>query len=257
LRQSLSHWGLKNPRGFTERKRNKTSEVILRILHISDTHASLDQGFYDLPASKSLGENVLVHTGDYCSGWGDQKEHDAFALSYGSLPASVRLLVPGNHDINLFTYFDLERGWLKEQGVTLLWNEHICIQSAIVVGLVVPWEQEFSKLASEALNFATEVAFEKSLPLWVLSHVPPAAKTWGDPKGNKNLAVSLEEIEPQLILSGHVHEGRSVQKTPWGGIFSNACSCKCDRPTKTQWIEGGPFPILDWGWIEILTEGLS
>jgi Icc-related predicted phosphoesterase len=64
----------------------------------------------------------------------------------------------------------------------------------------------------------------------LVSHGPPAS--YGDAEiflgehcGSENLKETIEQIvQPKIVICGHIHEGRGVYETPYGGHIYNVAS---------------------------------
>lgn len=204
----------------------------LRITHISDTHNKHNRITEDLP-----GGDIIIHSGDFSS-IGRKSESQTFVKWFGKLPYKYKIFIAGNHDLSfesekLFRmksdWFDgkkdydepAEEGkpyWVSElleflpDGVIYLENESVEIEGVKI------WGSPFSARFGRDWAFNVDRG-EKSRELWgtvptdtniLITHGP--AFGVGD-RNNDGLHVGCEDLrervinlEPDIHLSGHIHE---------------------------------------------------
>jgi Icc-related predicted phosphoesterase len=112
----------------------------MKILHISDTHG-FHQEIDGLPSA-----DVIVHSGDVSSKYGNYEEIKGFLDWFSSLDYKYKILVPGNHDF----FFEDEmgnNGLINSiaPGVHILLSESIIIEGVKFYGSpFTPWFHEWA-----------------------------------------------------------------------------------------------------------------
>jgi len=117
--------------------------MAMEIVAISDTHNKHKQ----IDLIHFQGADVLIHAGD-ATGRGQKGEIKKFLEWYGSIPAKLRIFVPGNHDIG----FEERPGYYtriaKEYGVTVLIDKELVWEGVKFYGM--PWTPQFCDWAFNA-----------------------------------------------------------------------------------------------------------
>lgn len=121
-----------------------TKQIPTRILVLSDTHSALPDPVSrpDLRFSHELPEaDVAIHCGDLTS-CGKLHEHERAIALLKSLPAPIKIVIPGNHDMTLDSvYLQQNRylhGWNRPHNVSdaqdavALYNSHEAKEAGIL-----------------------------------------------------------------------------------------------------------------------------
>lgn len=76
-------------------------KIRTRVLVLSDTHSALPDNWPNLPFSQPFPPaDVAIHAGDLTS-TGKLQEHERAVALIKSLPAPLKIVIPGNHDLTL------------------------------------------------------------------------------------------------------------------------------------------------------------
>lgn len=76
-------------------------KIKTRILIMSDTHSALPDPDSDYPFAKPLPKaDIAIHCGDLTS-TGKLHQHDRALTLLKALPAPLKIVIPGNHDLTL------------------------------------------------------------------------------------------------------------------------------------------------------------
>ncbi len=152
----------------------------------------------------------------------------------GKLPHPRKILVAGNHDAS----FEKERAKaraLVPPGVTYLEDSGTVIDGVHFYGS--PWTPAFMDLAFNARPGEQLASIWARVPRDVdilVSHGPPyghgdfSAMT-GEHVGCRDLLARIRELEPPLLLFGHIHEGGGVTYEGRTACV-NATTWECQRP---------------------------
>ena len=187
---------------------------------ISDTHTFHGKlGFLDAG-------DILIHAGDVSS-QGHPQDYAKFAYWFGEQDFEHKVVIAGNHDITLETHPAATEHFFDKV--------HYLMESSVeVAGLQVygtPWSPWFH---GDIWSFNVHLG-EDARARWacipedtdiLVVHGPPYG--YGDrcydgrEVGCPDLLKRIEEIQPKLVVSGHIHEGYGVYETPWGTKIVNA-----------------------------------
>jgi len=199
------------------------------IICISDTHNK----HHSLQDHDLIPDgDILIHAGD-ATGRGTQDELVDFIEWYGSMPHEVKILIAGNHD------------WGFEKDPSVF--EELCETNGIVYLNDSGYEHDGIKFWGSPIqpNFFNW-AFNRDrgadiLKHWnkiprdtdvLITHGPPEyildLAPMGGHVGCADLLNAIQEIQPQLHIFGHIHEGRGTEEKTWDSgnttTFINASS---------------------------------
>jgi Icc-related predicted phosphoesterase len=211
----------------------------MRILHISDTHAS----HYLLNIPKNI--DMIIHSGDesnYYEFYKNEIECRDFMEWFGSLNIKYKILIAGNHSAFIAKNTREFKKLCQEKNVIYLENEGIEIEGIKIWGS--PYSPTFG-------NWYFMKSRDKMHKIWenipedtdiLVTHTPP--KGCLDLSHNKegklefcgctNLLKHIFRVEPKLSLYGHIHNSNTgifnagqMKLANLNTIFSNG-SCVTD-----------------------------
>ena len=166
-----------------------------KIFAFSDTH-----GMYrrlSIPADA----DILISAGDACEGFNPADLEDFFAW-YTSIPAKLRIFVPGNHD-RIFNQEPAQARNLIPGGVVYLENE----------GLEFDGIKFYSVPARPYLKTPATIPADVD---FLITHGPAYSYLDRD-LGCKQLFLSVASARPKYHIFGHVHEEGLQRKAMLGG----------------------------------------
>jgi len=166
-----------------------------KIFAFSDTH-----GMYrrlSIPADA----NILICAGDSCEGFNPAELNDFFDW-YISVPAKLRIFVPGNHD-RIFNQNPIRARQLIPDGVLYLENE----------GLEFNGINFYSVPARPYLKRPVTIPADVD---FLITHGPAYSYLDRD-LGCKQLFLSVVSARPKYHIFGHVHEEGLKRKAMLGG----------------------------------------
>lgn len=166
-----------------------------KIFAFSDTH-----GMYrrlSIPADA----DILICAGDACEGFNPADLQDFFVW-YGTIPAKLRIFVPGNHD-RIFNTDPVRARNLIPGSIVLL--ESSSIEYDGIKFYSVP-ARPFLK---EPITLPNDIDF-------LITHGPAYGHLDRD-TGDKNLYLAIAGARPKYHIFGHVHEEGLQRKALLGG----------------------------------------
>lgn len=166
-----------------------------RIFAFSDTH-----GMYrrlSIPADV----DILICAGDACEGFDPADLQDFFAW-YTSIPAKLRIFVPGNHD-RIFDQEPARAQNLVPDGVIYLEKE----------GLEFDGIKFYSVPARPYLKTPVTIPADVD---FLITHGPAYSYLDRD-MGDRNLFLAIADARPKYHIFGHVHEEGPQRKAVFGG----------------------------------------
>ena len=186
---------------------------------ISDTHG-MHQSLV-LPEG-----DVLIHCGDF-SKYGSREEAERFAEWFEAQEHPCKILVPGNHDWSFFNHEDETRSYFEDthilidQGVELcgmwFWGFPWTMWCGDCAYLLQPGFNE--QLKTNLIPEEIDVLISHGPPREVLDLVHN--HEYPEHCGSEWLRKRVVEIQPDVHVFGHIHEGygqEQVGKT----LFVNA-----------------------------------
>ena len=225
----------------------------MRITHISDTHNKHNQLNGLLP-----GGDLLIHSGDISS-LGRQSEVERFVKWFNSIDNYAnKIFIAGNHDmsfdseqllVNKLKHFDgvsdsdefVSIGkpqWLEvlltsdlNQNVFYLENSFVMLDDIKI------WGSPITPTFGYGWGFNVNRGYDIN-QIWnripndtdiVITHGPIHSYCDRTSRGGLNVGCEqlyhrLNEVQPQLHFSGHIHEAYGYRATDWGYAF-NGCNC--------------------------------
>jgi Icc-related predicted phosphoesterase len=209
----------------------------MRLLLVADLHYSLPQ--FDWVLEMAPDFDVVVMAGDHLdiASIVDGRAQSVVVRKYFSrLQALTKLLIcSGNHDLDSRN----EAGekiarWLgtaQNEGV-LSDGESIIIDDTLFTAC--PWWDGPIVRAGIAAQLAAAAAKRAERWIW-LHHAPPdkSPTSWGGSRyfGDVELKQWIEQYQPDMVLSGHVHQSPFVSDGSW-----------VDRIGKTWAFNAGQYP---------------
>ena len=166
-----------------------------KLFAFADTHGMYRRLF--VPAET----DILICAGDACEGFNPTDLKDFFSW-YSSIPAKLRIFVPGNHDRIFNTNPDRARTLIPD-GVIYLEND----------GLEFDGIKFYSVPARPYLK--TPVTIPEDVD-FLITH-GPAYGYLDRGLGCKNLYLSMASAHPKYHIFGHVHEEGLKRKAMLGG----------------------------------------
>lgn len=167
--------------------------------------------------------DIIIHAGDFTSR-GYSGEVEDFLKWYGKQDAPVKILVLGNHEVELSKKpFQEIQEMVENQGIILLHNSHTTVHGLKIYGS--PFSNEFGKGWAYNAN--------ESMLAQMYNHIDPDVDiivTHGPAKGNLDLCpggnvgsqslahwINSVPWKLKLHVTGHIHESRGVG---WSKTFT-------------------------------------
>ena len=180
----------------------------MKITCISDTHQ------HHTKIKMPTMSDMIIHAGDFTY-HGKIKEVINFLDWYKEQDSKYKLLICGNHEVEISKYPELLKEWCNNRGIELLRNEHTVIEGFTIFGS--PYSNEFGHGWAYMQNEAglTEI-YNIILPETdiLITHGPAYGQLDLCPNGNvgsESLANKLEQLTNcKLHVTGHIHESRGV-----------------------------------------------
>lgn len=193
----------------------------MRLLLVSDLHYSLP--LFDWVAEVAGDFDVVVMAGDHLdlASLVDGRAQAAVVKKYFSrIEAKTRLLIcSGNHDLDSKNAAGEKMAkWLlgaRNKGV-LSDGESVAIGDTLFT--MCPWWDGPVSQAEIGAQLAETAKERRKRWIWIY-HAPPAASpvAWGGQRyfGDDALRKWIEKYQPDIVMSGHVHEAPYVQNGSW------------------------------------------
>ncbi len=168
----------------------------MKFVALSDTH-----GFHrqlNLPAG-----DVLLHAGDVCDR-GNEVEINDFLVWLGALDFEYKIIIRGNHDVDLRSKQSLLDIDMPE-GIVQLNNSGILIKNIPIWG--VPYPTNDGSEDWESIPSNTRILMTHQPPYSILDK-PPSSPS----KGSKSLLRHVKLVKPDVHLFGHIHADYGQKK---------------------------------------------
>jgi Icc-related predicted phosphoesterase len=195
--------------------------MTIKIACISDTHTH--HAHIKIPESLDM----IIHAGDWTYR-GRMDEVVDFLDWYESLDIKHKILVCGNHEVEIAWQEPLLKLMCEKRGITLLNNEHTVIEGLNIFGS--PYSRKFGTWAYMAEEADLANIYNTILPDThiLITHGPAYKQLDFCPNGyvgSTALAHALTEL-PNLKLHvvGHIHESRGTLIKD-GRLTVNAAIC--------------------------------
>lgn len=227
----------------------------MRITHISDTHNKHNQLNGLLP-----GGDLLIHSGDISS-LGRKSEVERFVKWFNDIDNyTTKVFIAGNHDMtfdreillrNKLAHFEGKNvndydtscsegkpQWLEELlGIHLRPNVFYLENNFIEIDQIKIWGSPITPSFGYGWAFNKDRGYDIN-QIWnripndtdiVITHGPIHSYCDRTDRGGLNVGCEqlyhrLNEVQPQLHFSGHIHEAYGYRQTNWGYAF-NGCNC--------------------------------
>jgi uncharacterized protein len=192
----------------------------LKILAVADLHARIDRLLNLAQGNEDLDADLIVVCGDLHNGESEEEARPVVeALSGLGRPV---LIVPGNMDPRIFA----ARLW-EEVGFISLHRQAYCYGDYGFIGMGGIVARNGRDPDNPARQYHREEdvydnlsrAYEEISHTGrkiVIAHQPPFGLLDtlynGEPSGSHCLRRFLEERQPDLLLCGHIHEGRGIAR---------------------------------------------
>jgi Icc-related predicted phosphoesterase len=225
----------------------------MRITHISDTHNKHNQLNGLLP-----GGDLLIHSGDISS-LGRKSEVERFVKWFNDIDNYTnKVFIAGNHDMTFDreqllrdklayfegkTEYDTECAegkpdWLKELlGIHLRPNVSYLENSDVTIDGIKIWGSPVTPSFGYGWAFNKDRGYDinevwNTIPMdtdIIITHGPIYGYCDRTDRGGLNVGCEqlyhrLNEVQPRLHFSGHIHEAYGYRNTDWGYAF-NGCNC--------------------------------
>jgi len=225
----------------------------MRITHISDTHNKHNQLNGLLP-----GGDLLIHSGDISS-LGRETEVKRFVKWFNDINNYTnKIFIAGNHDMTFDreqllrdklahfegkTEYDTEcaegkPAWLEELlGIHLRPNVFYLENNFVILDDVKIWGSPITPSFGYGWAFNKDRGYDinqvwNTIPMdtdIVITHGPIHSYCDRTDRGGLNVGCEqlyhrLNDVQPQLHFSGHIHEAYGYRQTKWGYAF-NGCNC--------------------------------
>ncbi len=174
----------------------------MKIICISDTHNRYQELDDKIPDG-----DILIHAGDLVN-HGTVEEIQQFVNWYSKLPHRYKIFVGGNHDGALEHSRELIQ---IPKNLIYLENELVEIEGLRIWGSPVsPPYRSFGFMWDEERRYANYQLIPDNCDI-IINHSPPFGildkVEEGKHVGCEILAKRLSELNPQLVVFGHIHEG--------------------------------------------------
>lgn len=230
-----------------------------RITHISDTHNKHTQ-----LNDKLVGGDILIHSGDVSSLGRKREVESFIKWFNGIDNYTHKIFIAGNHDMSFdseklmqdkIDYFDGKRSVWDTEGNTHIptegkpeWliellenglndNVYYLENSDVTIDGLKVWGSPITPSFGYGWAFNKDRGYDinevwNGIPLdtdIVITHGPifgycDRTQYGGTNVGCEQLYHKLNEVNPKLHFSGHIHEAYGYRSTQWGYAF-NGCSC--------------------------------
>jgi Icc-related predicted phosphoesterase len=171
--------------------------------------------------------DMIIHAGDF-SYRGEMSEVTSFLHWYERQEAKHKILVCGNHEVEISKQFDLLKRLCEDKGIQLLHNEHTVVEGLMIYGS--PYSRKFGNWAYMADEADLGRIYDQILPSTniVITHGPAYKQLDfcpGGHVGSTALEHRLKELPNlKLHVTGHIHESRGTMLKN-GVLTVNAAIC--------------------------------
>ena len=187
----------------------------MKIWHISDTHT-----FHELLVVPE-GIDMVIFSGD-CSNprnpYNNEPEVRRFIDWFSVLPIKYKIFIAGNHDTSIEKGFVTKQDF-KENGIVYLENEHTIVEGIKIFGS--PFTPQFNQWAfmkaRHKLDRIWKGAIDDDADIIVVHGPPKGMLDYSYDQsnvlemcGDKSLLNRVIEVEPILMLSGHIHNNKDI-----------------------------------------------
>lgn len=211
--------------------------MVLKIVAISDSHDRHEK-ITITPC------DILFHAGDITK-FGGRKEIKKFAEWFAKQPAEYKICIAGNHDLSAEKHPEEVSKFFGDLGITYLCDSGTNVRGINIWGTPItprwgPWA--FMKNRdSPSLKSHFDV-IPKNTDI-IVSHGPPLG--YGDYNGRTNVGCEfflerIKQIQPKLVVCGHIHESYGAFYTDFGTVVVNAAQLNfihknINKPVELVW----------------------
>lgn len=184
----------------------------MKFVAISDTHGC--HRTLDLPSG-----GAILHAGDVCDR-GNREHVTDFLSWFSELDYEYKILVRGNHDIDLKTgesLLDVE----MPAGVIQLKDSQCIVDGISIWGVPFPLGENQPDL--NLIPGEVQILLSHRPPYTILDKPP-----MGGPKGDSALLRVAKSLQPKVHLFGHIHRSYG-QKTIGNTLFINASGYRASK----------------------------
>ena len=190
----------------------------MKIWHISDTHTIHE--LLEIPE----GIDMVIHSGD-CSNplnpYNNEPEVRGFIDWFSGLPIQHKIYVAGNHDTSIEKRF-VTKADFTDNGIHYIENETIVIDGIKIFGS--PHTPQFGQWAFMKARNKLDRIWGRAIPddvNIVICHGPPRGMldlsydryNVLEFCGDKSLLNRIKEVQPVLMLFGHIHNNKEIVNT--------------------------------------------
>lgn len=173
--------------------------------------------------------DMIIHAGDFTY-HGELEEVQKFLRWYGEQPAKYKLLVCGNHEVQISEQpFQLLQQMCENEGIQLLHNRHTVIEGLTIFGS--PYCKKFGPYwAYQADEADLGAMYDSILPDCdiLITHGPAHGNLDFCPGGHVGSTALKEKLTTltnlKLHITGHIHESRGTMFKD-GLLTVNAAIC--------------------------------
>lgn len=199
-----------------------------KILIVADLHYALKQ--FDWVLAHADDFDAVVIAGDMlqiAATVGIDAQIVVVRTYLKKIAACTRLIVcSGNHDLDVTKDGERVAGWVKDlgpEGEIASDGDHIALGASHVS--VFPWWD--GPKTRDAIDQQLEqiAPVEEGPWIWVYHAPPPDSPTsWAGKRhfGDPELAAWIQKHQPQIVLSGHVHQAPFIGEGAWADRVGNS-----------------------------------
>jgi Icc-related predicted phosphoesterase len=193
----------------------------MKILVVADLHYALKQ--FDWLLANAPDFEAVVIAGDLleiASIVGVDAQIVVIRTYLKRISAKTRLIVcSGNHDLDENTSAgERVAGWLQDLGAAEIVKDGERLQLGPVLVSVFPWWDGPATRDVIARQMERDAPTDGTPWIWVY-HAPPndSPTSWGGSRyfGDPELAAWIRQRQPDIVLSGHVHQAPFIGQGAW------------------------------------------
>jgi len=184
------------------------NNIKLKILVLTDIHSRYDAIDKLISIFDKIKPNIIIVAGDITNfGTVDEAEEILGELSYKN---ALKLFIPGNCDPSEMLYIDKLSDFINI-------HENVISYSGIKFfgiggSLITPFNTNIEFTDDEIKNLLKPI----ERPFILVTHSPPYNTaldivSWsGEHAGSKSIREYIEKYQPNLVVTGHIHEARGI-----------------------------------------------
>jgi len=212
----------------------------MKCLVVSDMHYNLKQ--YDWVLNQAAAYDVVVLAGDHLdiSSQVDLRSQITVIQAYmRRIGTRTRLLVcSGNHDLDARNAAGEKYArWIQRARQFGVPTDSDCLKVGSTLFTVCPWWDGPESCREIAPLFERDKQVEKERWVWVY-HAPPSTSPtcWDGRKffGDDQLLAWIEQYQPDIVLSGHIHQSPFKKDGSWVDRMGNTWVFNAGRQSGPQ-----------------------